>query len=50
MGRIRGTMVGSDLGQKSVVILNKQVSNGIHWTIPADNIDNQQMAADCLKL
>ena len=44
-GRIRGVVVNSDQGRQSAIAL-EQDSDGIHWSIAANNIEDQQMAAD----
>ena len=49
MGHVRGTMVDNASSQGSVIQL-EQASNGIHWTVAASNIEDQQTAADCQKL
>ena len=48
-GRIRGVVVNSDQGRQSAIAL-EQDSDGIHWSIAANNIEDQQTAADCRRL
>ena len=45
-GRIRGVGVNSDQGRQSAIAL-EQDSDGIHWSIAVNNIEDQQTAADC---
>ena len=44
-GRIRGVVVNSDQGQQGAIDL-EQDSDGIQWSIAANNIGDQQTAAD----
>ena len=48
-GRIRGVSVDLDQGRQSAIALEKD-SNGIHWSISADHIEDQQTAVDCHRL
>ena len=48
-GRIRGVLVNSDQGRQSAIAL-EQDSDGIHWGIAANNIEDQQTTADCQRL
>ena len=48
-GGIKGVLVNSDQCRKTAIAL-KQDSDGIHWNIAANNIENQQTAADCHRL
>ena len=47
--RIRGVLMNSDQGQQSVIAL-EQDSDGIDWSIAANNIEDQQTAAYCRHL
>ena len=48
-GRIRGVSVDLDQGRQSAIAL-EQDSDRIHWSIAANNIEDQQTVADCHRL
>uniref|UniRef100_A0AAV1U594 Uncharacterized protein n=1 Tax=Peronospora matthiolae TaxID=2874970 RepID=A0AAV1U594_9STRA len=45
-GRIQGVVANTSIEQLNVILL-EQESDGLHWDIEEDNIEDRQTATDC---
>ena len=48
-GQIQGVGTNSFIEQRNVILL-EQESDGLHWVVAGDNIENRQTATDCQTL